>query len=235
MNDQDLERRLRNERGRLEEGYVAAQLPADLDHPVGHKGASPLVRLAVIVPAAAAGVLVVAVAGAMLSGGPAPIPGSGTSPTPLASANTSADEPLACGAQDLSYDVEPWSGAAGSRGTVVTVSLAEGHSACVTSTGTWGRIADADGEILVSAIKTLQGRPNEVIDPGVAFTIGIAWSNWCGQPPAMPLSLVIGGLGDDSQPLGYVHQLDDSPDPVPPCLGENEPSNLSVTDLQPAP
>ena len=231
MNDQDLERRLRTERGPREEGYFAAQLPPNLEGDENGRR-SALLSTAVVLPAAAAGVLVVALAGALLSGGPGPIPG--TSPSPLASAKASPAEPAACGGQDLSYAVEPWTGAAGSRGTVVTVSLADGRAACVTSTYATARIADANGEILVEASKTLQGRPDVVIDPGDAFTIGIAWSNWCGQPPALPLSVAIGGLGVEDHPLGYVLLVDAS-NPVPACLGENEPASLSVTDLQPAP
>jgi hypothetical protein len=116
---------------------------------------------------------------------------------------------------------------------VVTVSLADGRAACVTSTFTTGHIADANGSILVTAGKTLQGRQDVVIDPGEPFTIGVAWSNWCGDPPAMPLAVAV-RLGDMAQWL-IVSQLDDSPDPVPPCLGENQPTSLSMTDLQPAP
>jgi hypothetical protein len=92
MSDQDLERRLRTERGPREEGYLAAQLPPNLEGNE-HGRRSALLSTAVVLPAAAAGVLVVAVAGALVSGGPGPIPG--TSPSPSASAKASPAEPAA--------------------------------------------------------------------------------------------------------------------------------------------
>ena len=227
MNEKELERRLRTERSPREDGYVASQLPSTLEPP-GGSGRSTLLRTAVILPAAAAGVLVVALASGILSRAEQPFGNASASPS--ATAISSPNEPAPCQVQDLSLVAEPWGGAAGSRGTVVTVALADGRPSCEVSTRAEGRILDAKGAQLTRGIVG-PSRMWAVIDPGEAFTIGVAWSNWCSDPPPMPLTLEIGLVGVSQ------HMVLDGPDAdgVPPCMGENVPTTLSVTSLQPAP
>ena len=131
MNDQDLERRLRTERGPREDGLFGCATSTEPGEATRTAGAQPcsgppscsLQRPPECWsrPSPAPSFRV----------SPGPIPG--TSPSPSASATASSDEPAVCGGQDLSYAVEPWTGAAGSRGTVVTVSLADGRVACITA------------------------------------------------------------------------------------------------------
>jgi hypothetical protein len=245
MNDKDLERQLRSQRGPRERGYQPADLPATLNEGGATRGPSPLVRAAVLVPALAAGVIAVVVAGVLLRGnGTGNVGGGVTTPPPSATASeyvatqqpsaTAPDdgEPIACAADDLAFADEPWGGAAGSRGTVITVSLEDGRPACLVSTGVSGRIADANGTVLVSNARVLMRFPNVVIRPGDQFTIGVSWSNWCGEAPARPLSLEI---QVDNIPTWIVVSDPVSTPTVPPCMGENSPGNLSLTLLQPAP
>jgi hypothetical protein len=231
MNDKDLERQLRSQRGPRERGYQPADLPATLNKGVATRGPSPLVQAAVLVPALAAGVIAVAVVGALLRGNGAGNVG-GTTPQPSATASDDG-KPVACLADDLQFAAEPWGGAAGSRGTVVSVSLTEGRPACLVSTGASGRITDANGTVLVSNARVLMRLPDVVLLPGDRFTIGVSWSNWCGEAPARPLSLAI---RIDNMPTWIVVSDGVSTPTIPPCMGDdNSPGYLSLTGLQPAP
>jgi hypothetical protein len=231
MNDKDLEQQLRSQRGPREQGYQPADLPATLNEGVATRGPSPLVRAAVLVPALAAGVIVVAVAGILLRDNGAGNVG-GTTPQPSATASDDG-MPVACLADDLQLAAEPWGGAAGSRGTVVTVSLTDGRPSCLVSTGVSGQITDANGAVLIEQARLLMQYPDVLIHPGDNYTIGVSWSNWCGEPPARPLSLAI---KIDNIPTWIVVSEGISTPTIPPCMGdENSPGNLSLTDIQPAP
>jgi hypothetical protein len=244
MNDKDLERRLRTQEGPRERGYQPADLPGTLNEGIATRGPSPLVRAAVLVPALAAGVIAVAVVGVLLRGNGAGNVG-GTTPQPSATASdhvtppeptaTASDDgkPVACLADDLQFAAEPWGGAAGSRGTVVTVSLEQGRQACLVSTGASGRITDANGTVLVSTTRDLMLLRDVVIHPDDRFTIGVSWSNWCGEAPARPLSLDI--KMDNIRTWIVVSEGVSTPT-IPPCMGDdNSPGYLSLTLLQPAP
>jgi hypothetical protein len=125
---------------------------------------------------------------------------------------------------------EPWGGAAGSRGTVVTISLADGRYPCALSGSLTASVVDANGTLLVSG--QTASAASVQLESNVAFTVGVAWSNWCADPPANPVSLSLKARGwssavDVSTPAGQ--------ESVPPCLGAGQPSSLSITDLQRAP
>jgi hypothetical protein len=177
MNDNELERRLRSETGPREEGYVPAQLPATLEG-ARPSGPSRLTRMAVLIPAVAAGVGVVAVAGALLSGtGPGPIL-SGPSPTPV----SSTPPPLEpCQPADVAFYADPWGGAAGSRGTVVTISLAEGRYPCVFGPLTSARIEMSGGPTLIDGQSDVQD-VLVTLEAGSQWEVAVLWSNWCGEP-----------------------------------------------------
>jgi len=146
MNDQDLERELRSQRSPREDGYTPARLPMNLDDgtPSGARR-SMVPRAALVAVAALAGALAVAVVTGILSG-PRPDVGSDGSPSAQATASVPAD----CGPSDVAFSAEPWGGAAGSRGTVVTVKLAAGHDACTLGKGLAAQVADANGSVLVT-------------------------------------------------------------------------------------
>ncbi len=232
MNDQDLERQLRSQRGPREEGYVAARLPGTLDEaPVASRRPSRLQRSAMFVAAGVAGALAVAVAAGAFSGlGLGPGVGATGSSSPSAEASTPASGSGACGPQDVSLAAEPWGGAAGSRGTVVMVTLAAGRGTCTLGKGLTAETRDANETVLATTGTAESGEP-VTLAPGVSFTIGMAWSNWCGATPAAPVSLALKMSGWESfaavpVPTGGV-------DPVPPCMGSTEPTALSWTGLEP--
>ena len=243
MNDHDLERDLRTQHGPREEGYTPARLPMTLGEvPVASGVPSRLPRAAMLVGAGLAGALAVAIASGAFSG-PGPgvgasdsaSPSASASPSPSAAASTpAASTPAAgsgaCGPQDVSLVAEPWGGAAGSRGTVVTLALAEGHEACMLGKGLAAEIVDANGSVLVTTAAAEPGG-SVSLEPGASFTIGITWSNWCVAAPAAPVTLQLKMSGWESFVAVPVPTGGD--DPVPPCMGSTEPTVLSCSGLEP--
>jgi len=230
MNDNDLERQLRTQAGPREEGYVPARLPDSLDDAPAHRP-SPVMRAAVLIPAVAAGVLVVGITAAAIRGfgsNGSNVGGAGSS-EPTASASSA--EQVACSAGDVTFAAEPWGGAAGSRGTVVSVALKDGASACLISKNVSARITDANGAIVVSSTSLGMLLPNKLLRHGDVFSLGVAWSNFCGDTPADPLSLQV-RFGNIPDWMTVDESVSAPTIPVPPCLGVNSPGNLSITDLQ---
>jgi hypothetical protein len=230
MNDNDLERKLRSQLGPREEGYSPTHLPMSLDAD-GARASRPsrLLRVAVFVPVVVAGALAVGVVSGILAGpGPNGFGSSGSaapsaSSTPIASAGTGA-----CAPQDLVLTAEPWGGAAGSRGTVVTIRLASGQTACTVPSQLGASMLDANGQTVDTSVSDLPGNPSIRLEPGSRLTVGISWSNWCAGEIARPLSLTL-----LTRSATFPVSVPDGADPVPPCLGDQESSSLSVTDLQP--
>jgi hypothetical protein len=230
MNDQDLERDLRTQRGPREEGYLPGRLPMSLDDSAAAgRRPSRLPRAAMLVAAGAAGALAVAIAAGVFSG-PGPGVGANGSTSPSAEASTPASGSGSCTQQDVSMTGEPWGGAAGSRGTVVTFALASGRDACQLGKGLAAEIADANGSVLVTTGAPQSGGAVALV-PGASFTIGISWSNWCAAAPAAPVSLALKMSGWDA--FATVTVASGGLDPVPPCMGSAEPTALSWSGLEP--
>jgi hypothetical protein len=184
-------------------------------------------RGALVLGTVAAGVLAVLVASALISpDAPSGGVGAGGEQTATPSASTSPRQPGDCQPADLVLAAEPWGGAAGSRGTVVTITLVDGRYPCLVQRAVGGSIRDANGTILVSAVVPLIYDP-VVVNPGDAFDVGVSWSNWCEGSVAEPVSLSISSGG-----IEFPVDVPGGADPVPPCLGENQPTNLNVTGLQ---
>jgi hypothetical protein len=231
MTNDDLERALRTEPGPREEGYLPTPLPISLDAVPTAARPTRLPRAALLAGAALAGALAVAVVAAILAGpgaSPSPGVGSGGSATPSASASSPSNR---CTILDITFSAEPWGGAAGSRGTMVTISSIDGRYACALAPSVAAQIADANGAVLVEGAATSSGPP-VVVRPGTAFAVGVAWSNWCGADPAGPVRL---SLQPEGWPSPVPVTVPAGGNPVPPCLGSGEPSTLSVTEVQPAP
>jgi hypothetical protein len=233
MNDQDLERQLRSQRGPREEGYSPAPLPRTLED--ARTSSSPpgrLLRAGLFVGVAAAGALTVAVVGGILSGPGNNGVGGTTSASPSASPSASSSVASgACAPSDVVLTAEPWGGAAGSRGTVVTVALAAGRSGCDLPKAVHAEVVDANGKHLVKgATPTTDG--SVALAPAASFQVGVAWSNWCDPQPAAPMTLFFGFGNQVPSPVGAAGSVPASA--VPPCNG-NGASTLSLTDLQAQP
>ena len=225
MTHEDLERQLRSQRGPREDGYTPGNLPSNLEQ--GRPdGAHPsrFVRVGAFAGMALAGALAVALLGGVLSGGD---PSVGSSPSASA-----ADQPPDCSRADVMLAGEPWGGAAGSRGTTVTVTLAGGRDACLFAPVTGAEITGG-GSVAVSvgSFNASESAPggSVLLSADAAYTVGVAWSNWCGITVSEPVTLALGFHGWPAP--ARVTVAPGGIDPVPPCSGGPE-TNLSVTDLQ---
>ncbi|HEX6138861.1 MAG TPA: hypothetical protein VF013_00165 [Candidatus Limnocylindria bacterium] len=243
MNDNEIERRLRAESGPRERGYVPVQLPFE---PVHERVASrlPAGRAIALIGAVAAGVAAVVVGGAILGQGGAP--GVGTdvaSPTPTSSPAASAVEPsatsaatpspplAACTTHDLGMDVESWGGAAGSRGTVVT--LHGDANPCELGQPFDVAIRTDTGEVLASGRSPADESRSVVLDAQHPYRIGVEWSNWCGAGSygQIAVVLVFPGWGEGMVLIAP----EGTPDQMPPCMNAAAPPTVSATGLQPGP
>ena len=146
---------------------------------------------------------------------------SSVAATPTPGASTGS----ACAASDVVLTAEPWGGAAGSRGTVVTVTLADGAAPCDVATGPRGRRSTVPGRSSSSRTVAVGGTTR--LEAGASYTVGVAWSNWCDPAPAGPVGLELQLDGSSWMPV----PPSGGADPVPPCMG-SDPTSLSTTELQ---
>lgn len=233
MGHDDLERRLRTERGPREAGYAPADLPATIEQRERPRRAASVMRVGLLAGAAVAALLAVAIVSGLGRGGNANVGGVGSgSPTASPSSALATPTPVAstggaCAAGDVVSTAEPWGGAAGGRGTIVTVTLADGAAACDVATGPRGRMVDGSGAQLVVSDVAVTGTTR--LEPGARYTVGVEWSNWCQSAPAGPVGLELQLDGSSWMPVA----VSGGADPVPPCNG-TDPTSLSVTELQAA-
>lgn len=228
MNDEDLERELRSQHGPREGGYAPAPLPVTLDGAsVTVARPSRLPRAGLVVGAALAGALAVAVIAGIFSASDSGVGGT-DSASPSASASTQAEG--SCAPMDVAFSAEPWGGAAGSRGTTVTIALAGGRYACSFPRGVTAQIADANGTVLLTA-SAPPAAGSVTLEPGGAFALSVVWSNWCAADVAAPVTLSLTPDGWAS-PVPVAAPAG-GPDIPPPCSGAGSPSTLYVTKLAP--
>jgi hypothetical protein len=228
MNNDDLERQLRTQAGPREHGYQPTPIPADLsrDSRRSRMGTTSTIVLvgATVVAAAALAIVVTR----LPQGAPSGVGSGGSAEaSPSPQPTSTAPQTVACTAEDFAWSTDPWDAAAGSRGTTVLLRGVTSLGGCRIDGTVSVEIRDADGGTLVTGTAISRQRATA----GDVFEIGIAWSNWCGADPAQPLSAVLQLPGDGTEvPLissgGEIL--------VPPCNGEAQPTNLSVTEIQPS-
>ena len=150
-------------------------------------------------------------------------PGAGTT-TPTA---TPASANRACSNTDLAWTADPWGGAAGSRGTTVTIRGVSSLIGCRIVGSAGLVLRDANGAVLVQGMSAASAVD---VKAGSLFRMGIMWSNWCGSAPASPLtlSLTLPG-GEAAAPLPVPGTIDGEF-----CNGPGQASSLTGTDFQPA-
>lgn len=239
MTHDELERRLRTEPLTHDSGFEARPLPASAADARASIAPRPapgrlLLMVAAVAAVAMVSVGVLAGTGNLGVGGPGP-----AASVPVASPASQAPGIAegACVAGDLVAASEAWGAAAGSRGTVVTVSLAPSAAECDLVQHVSARILDGSGSVVASVFQLDPGSGDAGSEAPVrvtrasAFTIGVSWSNWCGTAPAGPLTLELAIGGTDwtaIAPPSGTSVL------VPPCMGGTI-TTMSVTAIQPAP
>ncbi|MEO8511242.1 MAG: hypothetical protein ABI534_08370 [Chloroflexota bacterium] len=237
MSHEDLERRLRSEPSRHDSGYHAVPLPASL---VARERTPRVGRLAILLTTVVAGAATAMIVIALL-GAPAESPvGQEPVATPLPIASPESGVPSAtpsgtgaCAGPDLAVTAERWGGAAGSRGTTLSIAPA-GAQACRLPAQLEVRMTTVDGGLLISGLSSGPAGGMLPLDAETRYALGVAWSNWCGErPDGAHLELRL----RPADAWIAVETPAGSTDPVPPCLGSGEPTSLSLTELeaQPAP
>jgi len=241
MTHERLEHLLRTEASPDESAWAARPLPQTVADARASVASPRRAGLLLVVAAAAVAFAVAAGAWAATSAWLTVSPrgvGDGTRATASPSASATPASPPAstapaigpCTAEDIAVASDPWSGAAGSRGTTVVLRIVDSTPACDLPDVVTARIADAADATVV------EGATDPVAidraESGTQLELGIAWSNWCEAEPAAPLSLQI-QLVDEATWIPVIAPGGAGPI-VPPCMGSGQPTNLSVTSLQPS-
>lgn len=236
MNRDEIERSLRQP-GPREAGYLPSALPMSVDAPRPRAGGRRLLavaRVGILTAAVVAGAVIALV----LTRGTASLPGDNGTGAGSSAPSAVSTEPAvasgspapvgACHAEDFAWSTDPWGGAAGSRGTTVLLRIVTSLAGCEISGSASLVLSDVSGQVLLSA----QAPASEVtVQAETVLQVGISWSNWCGSPPAGPLSLTL-TLPDDTQKIPLVPATGEIL--VPPCSGTGQPSVLNATEFQPS-
>jgi hypothetical protein len=225
MNDTDLEQRLRSQAGPREKGYVLASLPTSIDSPRASRRGGTVFGMAVLIPAVAAGVVAVAIGAAALSQPPR---GLGTSESPTAS--PSVDVTGVCRPGELVAAAEDWGGAAGSRGTVVTIEILRRGGDCRVDEPFTVTIRTTTGVTLAEGASP--AGPSEGILIGQwagDARVGVSWSNWCDDPIRGDVVIAL-----EFRHAGEVVVKPGGPrgSEIPPCMGDGLPPTISITALE---
>ena len=138
-------------------------------------------------------------------------PSATTSAMP--SASTSAG-PVACAPADLSVANGQWEGAAGSRGTNLTVQNVS-SAPCLIPGRALVALVDADHRQLVASPPDSTVAPL-VLSAGESAASDVLVGNVCGPAPAAPVALVVAFLGSTVESTGPPIS---SGDGLPPCNG----------------
>lgn len=157
------------------------------------------------------------------------IAGCGTTPSPSPSAPPPSPSPsqISCASSDLVATAGPWGGAAGSRGTDVTVKN-QGSSPCPLTVSPLVVLDDASGRQLLESGPVPTGS-GPTLGPAGTASFSLVFSNWCETSVSLPLHFTL------EPPSGTVQigslsltTLDD----LPPCNGPAQPALLSATEWQ---
>ena len=193
----------------------AGQIARDVVRGTVRRGPSSGIRAGRNLPslglALLAGVVLVAVGGAVIGGGRKP---SSSAPAPTTA--PVAGSVSACSTGSISAQITAWSGAAGSRIATVTFRNVGTTRCSIQKLGQPG-LVDGAGHDLIIGKRVEQSARLEIAPNGVASTLVDA-SNYCGQDaPIAPISIQIafpdGTLlrAESAQPMNL--------EGVPPCNG----------------
>jgi len=235
MSGDRLERGLR-ERGPRELGASIPPLPSDVDEARArlraidrHRGLRALAGGVLATGATLATAAAAVVLAMTLTAHPAPSPGllPGGSGSPTFTAAQSPSGAFACAPGDLSAVAEAWGAAAGSRGTLVTVTNTS-DLACSVSGSPGARLASGGTVLAETPVDPSTSKPLRLSSGSSAVT-SITWSNWCDPVPSGQIDVTL---------LLTTGALPVTPDAtsrdvlVPPCMGSSDRNVLSTIDFQ---
>jgi uncharacterized protein DUF4232 len=176
--------------------------------------------------------------GALLLGacGTAPSPSASpsTAPSETASAAPSSAAPseslaeAACAAADVSATGGPWGGAAGSRGSDVTVQN-KGTAPCLLPAApTIAFVNQAGAVVLTNAPARAGTGPS--LAPGGSVAFSLSFGNWCDQQVSLPLHV---SLALATETIDVANLTVATTDELPPCNGPGQPASVSATAWEP--
>lgn len=146
--------------------------------------------------------------------------------SPSAAASSSAGAP--CAAGGLAVTAAPWGGAAGSRGTDVTV-VNQGAVDCVLPAAPQVAVVDAGGNVLAQS-RQPTGSAGTVIQPSQTIGFSVLLGNWCNTSVSLPLHVRL-ALGSGAVDIAGSTLA--TSDDLPPCNGPGQPPSLSASEWQP--
>jgi hypothetical protein len=122
--------------------------------------------------------------------------------------------PPMCGAQDVALAHGRWEGAAGSRGTTVTIRNVSTEP-CAIPGRALVALVDSNQRQLVATPPDSSASPL-VLAAGESAASDVLVSNWCGPAPAFPVVLVVALFGSTAEVAGPQIATADE---LPPCNG----------------
>lgn len=211
---------------------------------------SPIV-IGFVVLAAAVAVILAMSMGSVRPASTAPPPGSGTAtaagsavtspvavlPTRVPPTNETSPAPeptidpkplVACAPDNLAMMAGGWGGATGSMGggaTLINVS----NEACRIEGWPGLELLAHDGTVIASGVPAAPGEPVAVAPGGAAGVIAV-WMNWCGDPPARPLTMRL-SLADGAGTFSAeVRSWEGGGTSVPRCDAPGSPSTIGAPE-----
>jgi hypothetical protein len=187
-------------------------------------------RLALV---AALGVVMFGACGNPPSPSPSPSPSAPPSatPSPQPSSAAPSESPVeaACAAAGIVATGGPWGGAAGSRGSDVTVRNA-GTAACLLPAAPTIALVDPAGAVVLTNAPARAGTGPSLAPDG---TIGFSFEfgNWCDQQVSLPLHV---SLALATETIDVANLSVATTDELPPCNGPGQPASISATDWEPS-
>jgi hypothetical protein len=175
------------------------------------------------------GALLVAACGNTPSPSPSLVPSPSIAPSPSAAASASPSASPAevpCASTDVRATGGPWGGAAGSRGSDITVEN-QGPAACLLPAGPAIALVDNTGTVLLTTPAQAGSGPS--VSPGGSTGFSLLFGNWCAQGLYLPLHFRL-ALAGDAVDIGNLAVS--SADELPPCNGPGQPATLSATPWQ---
>jgi hypothetical protein len=154
-------------------------------------------------------------------------PGATSSPQPSSAAPSESPVEAACAATDIVASGGPWGGAAGSRGSDVTVQNG-GATPCLLPAAPTIAFVDATGRaVLTNAPGRAGSGPS--LAPGGTIGFSLVFGNWCDQQVSLPLHV---SLALASGTIDIANLQVATTDELPPCNGPGQPASISATDWE---
>ena len=156
---------------------------------------------------------------------PSPAASPAASPSPVSPSPTPSSTPSIaltpsptvgpwCDPANLSARITMWEGAAGHR--IAHVELRNtGADPCLVEAVARPQLVDGNGDVLIDG-SSPSGRDSDELAPGAVFTTLVQDGNYCGAPPAPPVSVAF-VLSDGGRFVAEPASPTDAT--VPPCLG----------------